>query len=154
MDPIQSMPNMVELTQKNFTPKEWLTYYKNIWTRNNVARTIDVMTDMVLKAEDPNQIVNSDDGRSIMVKERLEHRKMLVSDGMKLIAAIDKLLESEDITKEMWNETFLAVAPDMLPEEAKAEVDPAADKPAEEKTEPAEAKTEEKPEEASAEAQI
>ena len=45
MDPITNMLVLDGLTKKSYSPKEWLQYYKNVWGRNVIARTVDVKTD-------------------------------------------------------------------------------------------------------------
>lgn len=116
------MPHVAVLVKESFTTKQWLNYYKNIWSRNHAARVIDMYTDIRLKAEDPNQMVTSEDGREIMVKERLEHRKILVQDAIDLLKTVDDLLARENI-ESAWDKEALAVAPDMLPDEPKKETD-------------------------------
>ena len=119
MDPIQTMPNMEFMVKANLTPRECLQYYKNVWTRNVVARTIDVACDQALKTKDPEELVANDDGRQIPVKERLEHRKIIVQDALDLIAAIDVLLAipEAEFTAKVWSKEALKVDADMLPPE-------------------------------------
>ena len=120
------------LTKREYSPKEWLTYYKNIWVKNVVARTIDVDTDKVLKATDPEQMVpDNETGKLIPVKERLETRKIAIQDALDLIAGIDRLLAfykeapegSTDTDKafveKYWSKDALKVDTDMLPKEPK-----------------------------------
>lgn len=122
MEPSQTIPNVAELSARDFTAKQWLRYYKNIWTRNAVARTVDVVADEALKAINPEEPVESGigDGRVIPVKERLEHRKILVQDALDVREAIDKLLalSEEEFEKARWSKEALAVAKDMMPVES------------------------------------
>jgi hypothetical protein len=122
MDPVQTMPTNDGLTTKIYTAKEWLTYYRNIWVRNLVARTIDVENDAKLKASDPTFMVQNDDGRPVMVKERLEHRKIIVQDALDLVASIDACLadagNDEAFAQARWSAEALKVDPDMLPAES------------------------------------
>ena len=114
------MPSAVELAKLKFTPKEWLTYYRNVWLRNAVARTIDVKNDEMAKAKDPEQIVSHDsNGDPVPVKERVETRKILVQDALDIVRVIDELLKTEDSVFEEthWSEKALAVAEDMMPKE-------------------------------------
>lgn len=151
-----TLPTSAELAQRDFTPQQWLQYYKNVWTRNAVARTIDVKVDEAIKAINPEEPVDSDTqrGEVITVKERLEHRKILVQDALDLCDAIEKLMQiaPEEFVKLTWSKEALAVATDMIPEtptevineeqpvpipeEAPQEtvVDPAPETPAEEST--------------------
>ena len=119
MDPMQTLPPLRAMITENFTLSQWLTYYQNIWTRNLAARMIDVETDAALKTEDPEQEVQMDDGRTVAVKVRLEHRKILVADSLALLSKIDALLAlSPDDLKKKTSEDALAVAADMLPAKA------------------------------------
>lgn len=115
MDPIDAQ------AKNKYTYAEWLNYYKNVWNRNLVARTIDVQTDLLLKSQDPEMVVQHEGG-SLPVKERLEHRKILVQDALDLIAGIDLLIAQtpEEYVKNNLTKEALAVAPDMLPPAAKA----------------------------------
>jgi hypothetical protein len=115
------MESAEALIKNEYTYQDFLRYYKNIWNRNLAARTIDVQTDIGLKAADPEQAVQHD--QTIMpVKERLELRKILVQDAIDLIAAIDVLaaLTPEDYQKQALSKEALAVAEDMLPPKQKA----------------------------------
>lgn len=119
MEPAVTMPNVIELATRKITAQEWLQYYQNIWTRNAVARTVDVKVDEALKAINPEEPVESGmgDGQVIAVKERLEHRKILVQDALDISEAIGKLIAHtpEEFEKAEWSKEALAVAPDMLP---------------------------------------
>jgi hypothetical protein len=115
-DPVQTMPHLETLIKGSYNIREWLHYYKNIWVRNLTARLIDVETDKVLKQQDPEQLVPSHDGREMVVKERLEYRKMLVQDAVDLIAGIELLIaKSDDELKSACSKEALAVAEDMIP---------------------------------------
>lgn len=124
MDPIQTMPAHDAMTKAEYTPAEWLTYYKNIWTRNLIARTIDMQSDTLLKASDPKGEVMSDEGRPIPVAARLEHRKILVQDALTLLGAINSLgaIKPDEFIEKFWSKEALAVAPDMIPPTAPEEV--------------------------------
>jgi len=117
-DKAQTMPSIKDLVETNMSPRHWLQYYKNIWTRNLIARTIDVQTDMTMKAKNPEEKVVSEDGsKYIAVKERLESRKILMQDAIDLLASIEVLLavpENEFVAK-FFSKEALAVAPDMIP---------------------------------------
>lgn len=128
------MPSVDALCKNVYTAGDWLNYYWNLWTRNLAARTIDVETDIELKAEDPEQLVDMDTGVQAPVKVRLEHRKILVQDALKLLRAIEKLQALGDELPKVWSDEALAVAQDMLEPETPAQPAPAAEQPA---TEPA-----------------
>ena len=115
-----NMPSYDALASKKYSPREWLNYYRNIWVRNNVARTIDVMTDVALKAQDPEQMVNCEDEGVRPVKARLEIRKKAVQDGLGLVKAIDELLAipEGEFSDKVWGDAFLSVAEDMKPKPA------------------------------------
>lgn len=121
-DPVQTMPTNDTLCNENFTPRQWLLYYKNIWTRNLIARTIDVQTDVVLKSKTPDERVQGAEGNIITAKERLEERKMIVQDALNLIEAIDFLLAipEEEFEAKTWSKEALAVAEDMIQKPAEA----------------------------------
>jgi hypothetical protein len=107
------------LTGKNVTVREWLTYYKNVWTRNTAARLIDVETDRVRKAEDPEQMVeDGTTGAQVAVKTRYEMRKMAVQEGLDILQAADALLalSDEDLAFKTTAEA-LKVDADMMPKE-------------------------------------
>lgn len=110
----------MELTQRDFTPQEFLLYYKNIWIRNAAARTIDVQTDRVKKAIDPNVMVEHE-GKVIPVKERLELRKIGVQEALDIIAGADALLKTDlagkTFAEVLWSEEALKVDADMMPKE-------------------------------------
>lgn len=117
-DNVQTMPNMEYMVKAKLTPKEALNYYRNIWTKNMIARAIDVQCDINSKAKNPNEPVphEGEGNREVTVKERLEFRKILLQDAVDLLAAIDKLnaLSDEELPK-FWGTEALAVADDMLP---------------------------------------
>lgn len=113
---VQNMPFLQLLVGAKYGPREWLTYYRNIWARNLTARLIDRQSDETAKKNNPDMPVQSDDGREIPVKQRLEHRKILVQDALNLIAAIDALLALDDAAlAATYSEESLKVAPDMIP---------------------------------------
>ncbi len=121
-DPIPTMPVVDGLCKTTYTAKEWLNYYWNVWNRNLVARTIDVQTDTALKAINPEELVQADDGRQITVKERLELRKILVQDALNLLAGIKILMDipDADFENKVWSAEALKVAEDMIPKEEPA----------------------------------
>ena len=108
---------MDSMTQKLYSPQEWLTYYKNDWTRRVVAMTVDVECDTAAKAINPDKQVPSTEGGITTVKERLEARKMGLASGLRFIEALDTLLEIPDdqFVAKCWSTEALSVAADMLP---------------------------------------
>lgn len=138
------MPSMDALTQKLYTAKEWLTYYRNIWLRNTLARAVDVQVDIKNKETDPEQDVPLASGEIGPVKVRLEERKLAVRDARAFVEALDILLATTESDPEMNSvigDDALAVAKDMIPKQPE-EVTPA--EPAAEKV-TAEPMSEEKP---------
>lgn len=111
-------PSAIELAKNNITRKEWLQYYKNVWTRNLMARAIDVASDDALKLEDPNTEVLGEPGELIPVKERLERRKLHVQDALAILKGVEILmgLSEEEIEAKFLSEEALKVASDMMPE--------------------------------------
>jgi hypothetical protein len=144
---VQTMPPIKDLVETTLKPRHWLLYYKNTWTRNLVARSIDVATDTVLKKANPDDMVLNEDGsETVPVKQRLETRKMLVQDALDLLAGIEILLAipEDEFEKTVWSKEALAVAEDMLPkkEEVKTGNAPETSTPGATPTPPAsEAKT-------------
>ena len=116
------MPSFDTLTKQQYTAQEWMQYYKNIWVRNLVARTIDVKNDQKLKAKNPDELVMGEDGNPLPVKVRLENRKIVVQDALDLIATIDELLaiSGDTFAATVWSEEALKVDEDMLPPAIKA----------------------------------
>ncbi len=122
MDNEQTTPSVDDLTAKSYSTKEWLTYYLNVWSRNLVARAIDVEHDKRAKLINPEEIVleSSPDGRleKITVKERLENRKIMVSDALNLVKSIEGMLSYLDTENSdeniFWGKTALKVDGDMI----------------------------------------
>lgn len=114
MDPI-TLPTANELATQKFTSINWLTYYLNMWTRNVVARTVDVQADQTIKDKDPNEEVEGT-GRPIKVSQRLEERKILLEDALKTVTAIEALLalSEEDLKKKFWSPEALKVDETLL----------------------------------------
>lgn len=127
---VMAMPTIKDLLENNVTTQQWLFYYRNVWTRNLIARTIDVQSDMTRKALNPEEMVTMDDGsgRPVPVKERLEARKLLIEDALEIIRSTNELLLLGDqkIYDNFWSKEALQVAPDMLekPEEKTGEATP------------------------------
>lgn len=126
MDPMTNMITMDILTKKEYSPRDWLIYYKNVWIRNTIARTIDVDTDRALKNVDPETMVDvPENGQVVPVKVRLESRKISVQDGLDIIAAIDRLLaslpEGQTFESKYWSKEALKVDDDMMPKDGNLE---------------------------------
>lgn len=132
------MDSLDLLKDKSLTPVEWLTYYKNLWSKNCIARVIDVKSDKMIKDKDPMTLVTEYDtefgqptGREVPVRERLETRKMMLRDAIKIHDSIAVLLddcknEQIDFNDKYMSEKALAVDADMFVEQ-KGEVDTTAD---------------------------
>ena len=92
------MPTFDQMLTSQYTPKQWLQYYKNIWTRNLMARCIDMQSDITEKASNPDRMVLPDDGSGITlpIKERLELRKISVSEATQLLSALEILITKTD----------------------------------------------------------
>jgi len=119
---VSAMPPLKELIETNLEPKQWLIYYRNVWKRNLIARTIDMQSDTTRKEANPEDQVIMDDGshRPTTVKERLESRKILIQDALEILSSIEKLLEvcekqKGEFEKTYWSDEALKVAEDMLP---------------------------------------
>jgi len=139
MDTVQiTKPDADSMCLMGYTANEWLQYYQNIWTRNLIARTIDIKSDEAQKAKNKNEEVQLNDGRIGTVAERLEERKQLVIDALKILGSIEVLMAmSAEELSACWSEKALAVADDMItppPVEAAPEspaTEPVAEIPAE-----------------------
>lgn len=119
-DQVQVMPEVNAMVLNNYSKREWLQYYKNVWVRNCMARAIDVQTDIILKEKNPESTVQLEDERPAPVKVRLEMRKIALQDGLNLVAGIDTLMaKSEEELEAFFTEKALAVAEDMKPVEEK-----------------------------------
>jgi len=124
-DPLDNTPSIEEMLNKQISPAQWLNYYRNVWQRCLIARTIDVQSDLVLKAKNPDELViNMQTGQQLPVKQRLEDRKMLVSDALEILESIDYILNihvksnvdgAKTIAETYWTPEALKVAEDMLP---------------------------------------
>lgn len=130
----QVMPSFDAMANTNYSPKQWLQYYRNIWVRNRMGSMCDVMHD---GARDPQGItgdnvqddlgrVQVDDHNNPVKKtygQRLEERKEQVKRANGIIEAIDKLmaLDDADLEKMMASDSeFLAAIEQPKPvEEAK-----------------------------------
>jgi len=133
MDPVQSMPTMESLTQKEYSVREWLHYYKNIWTRNITAREIDIQVDIVAVEVNPEKPVICEDGEVRAVKDRLELRKKAIEDGINILKAVDSLLLKQDGEIEnKWNDIFITANTVLkaAPVEEEKASEPAVDEPA------------------------
>lgn len=153
---VEVLPNINGMTGKVYTSREWLTFYKNAWTRNAMARAIDVATDKVLKAENPEQPVESGE-QIVSVKFRLETRKIALQDALNILAGVESLLAIEDgeFDAKVLSKEALAVDEDMIPKTEVTPEQPTAEVaiPAGESTEPAVEPTKEE-EEISEEAKV
>ena len=113
------MPALNDLTKFIFTPKQWVTFYRNVWARNLINKTVDIECDKILKTQDPEMVVEHK-SKMVTIGERLEFRKEALKEMIVIIKGIDVLLETvldnnADFEKKYWSEEALAVAEDMLP---------------------------------------
>lgn len=127
MNDVQTMPGMQLMITKSFTVRDWLLYYKNMWTRNLAARLTDVQGDITLKKADAEALVDDDmTKQEVPVKVRLEHRKIIVQDCINVLASIDSLLALDDATlAATYSKDALKVADDMIPKAPVAPTAPA-----------------------------
>lgn len=141
---IQTMPNNeFMIFAKDLSTHDYLNYYKNIWERNLVAKTIDVESDRIRKAIDPNEqveYVKENQLFVIPVKERLEYRKDEIREVKAILEAINKMIATskDEYEAKYLSADALKVDEDMKPA---AEETPAA----EEKSEPVDADIKETP---------
>ena len=131
------MESVEVLTRENFTPAEWLNFYRNVWNRNCIARTIDIQTDLLLLEERPNEVIKNDadavisicnafmNGRIdkktlvdmlnkqyVSVAERVEMRKIALADGLSILKATSEL-GKVDLQEKFWSSKALEVSPEM-----------------------------------------
>jgi len=130
------MPPVKDLVESELTVKHWLVYYKNVWTRNLIARTVDLQGDIEMAAKNPTEVVLSDDQtKTQTVTERIENRKMLVQDALNVVQTIGVLLDKAndqavDFLDMFWSEKALAPATAEVKETGNpADVTPPADLP-------------------------
>lgn len=113
MDNPQVTPSTDILTQKNYTMREWLMFYKNIWTRNLVARLVDVNTDIAGKKINAEEMVLCDDKQYRTVSERLELSKISVKKAKEILASINELMALNDVELVgRYSDVALAFTPD------------------------------------------
>lgn len=126
------MPSMDAMLKTLYSPADWLTFYKNAWTRNLIACSTDVMSDTMAlaanaDAETSENVVNevgqtmlNEHGlpKKKLVRDRLEERKRTVQNAVDILAAIDALiaLSPDDLAKQ-WSPEALApvAAPETAP---------------------------------------
>jgi hypothetical protein len=115
---LQFLPTLQEMCTQEYPVGNWVMFYKNTWLRKVVANTIDVQTDMALKATDPEQSVEyGSDAMGnpivIAVKHRLELRKVELGKAIKILEAIKALdgLTVEGLTEKYWSEDALKMDP-------------------------------------------
>lgn len=96
--------NGVEAMAKNkYSRKEWLNYYRNSWNRNIVALTIDVQDDIARASKNEKDEVyylhpDVQQLEAMPVVKRLEHRKADLERALATFAAIEALVEEDEIT--------------------------------------------------------
>lgn len=110
------MPNPMTMCETLITPRQWVTFYKNLWMRNLIARTIDMQTAAAEVAQDKDQPVQDDETRqAISAADRLERRKMKVSVAVEVIASIDAMLAIIDDAElaKLWSAEATKLTPDV-----------------------------------------
>lgn len=113
---VTTLPSVQEMVKNGYSTKHWLQYYINIWNRQSVAAAIDIKTDQIRKAIDPEMEV--EEGHQVVpVKVRLENRKLKLQDYLDIISAAKTLmaLPDDQIEEALFGEKALAVDEDMLP---------------------------------------
>ncbi len=128
MHEIQDMPSNNEMLKNDYSMKNWLKYYLNIWTRNLAANIIDINTDVQRCAIDPEEMVEHYVDRVktlVPVKDRLESRKAGVAVSLEIIASIQSLLPltDEEIAAKFLSPEFLAPAEEKVEGEKISEED-------------------------------
>ena len=109
------------LLEKKRTVKEWLDYYEASWTRNVVARTVDMMVDEARVAANPNEMVfvhpGTEDMRQMKIIQRLDMRKQAVADGLEILHSIKSMLAlpEGEVESRLWSEEHLKLNPDIQP---------------------------------------
>lgn len=113
----QTAPAIGELINKDITNKQWLTYYRNIWRRNCVAASLDVVTDTEAKLKNPEEMVACEDQEIRPVKARLEMRKEKLQTILNILKATETLIAipEAEFEAKTWSTEALAVAEDMKP---------------------------------------
>jgi len=122
------MPSMDAMLTQEYSPRQWLNFYKNVWTRNLIACMTDVTADRLLLAIEPlaetKEVLTNESGHPIIgengkrqhktIAERLEERKGAVQNSLDILASLNSLiaLSDEDLVK-TWSDEALApvVAP-------------------------------------------
>lgn len=115
------MESFETLATVSYSPKQFLQYYINLWVRNVIARSIDVLCDEKTKEIEGKDFMVELDGRPMTIGDRVETRKVLVQEAQDIVDAARELmaLSDEDLAKR-WSTEGLAVAEDMLPPASKA----------------------------------
>lgn len=128
------------LTSSKLSAVEWLHYYFNQWSRNAIARTIDVQSDMTLMEKNPNEQVQVDSQNPMELKfvpiaERLEMRKIALQDALNILESIESVMShgigtdgnvvENGIENYYWSPEFLKVSDVMA--KATQEPEPAVD---------------------------
>lgn len=94
-DTQQTIPNLSAMVTQDFTIREWLRYYTNVWNRALVARVCDLQFDLMGNPEEPTEEMVQDartgQPRPKLVKERLQERKAKVSAALDLLKAFKEI---------------------------------------------------------------
>lgn len=121
------------MTQKAYTPKEFITYSRNAWTRNLIARLVEVEVDIAMAKKNPEEMVifqmpMTRELFEMPVKQRLEKNKLLVQEALDYMAAGATLAALDDAGfAQKISPEALAPAPEKKVEETKPAASEAAD---------------------------
>lgn len=110
MNPDLSMPSMDAMLTNTYGIRQWLNFYRNVWTRNLAACVIDVQADAALLAVDPNALtgeaVKNAVGQMMLTDKgeveykradvRIEDRKQSVQNAVDILSAIDAMESLDD----------------------------------------------------------
>lgn len=99
-DTQQTIPNLSAMVNEDFTIRQWLRYYTNVWNRALVARVCDLQFDLMGNPEEPTEEMVQDartgQPRPKLVKERLQERKAKVSAALDLLKAFKEIATTLD----------------------------------------------------------
>lgn len=94
-------PSNEHLLKNQYSVRDYLNFFVNMWTRSLAAYLIDVEMDTNLKATDPEfkvswQFSEMEQPSFISVRDRLEYRKQSVANARKQITTAEALLALKD----------------------------------------------------------
>lgn len=101
----QVMPSFDAMCNTSYEPKQWLQYYRNIWSRNLMGSMTDVQHDSAIVAVNPAALTDGQqdlvpDGkggaRQRTLAERANLRRENAERALGIIASIDQLMALSD----------------------------------------------------------